>query len=180
MSEVSHFFAARVTTASSLRASLERARIQAVVDSAGDDTTTPQTLLSPMPERRWVGFASPSDNREALWKSMERLVEVFEESGNWSASFFMERDRLTLRAEDLDPAREGFGISASQREWLRRFFGRAPEALLATLAVGGIFPFCQELGIPFLALMDQDMVPWERLAREFPERAVLDAEELSG
>ena len=180
MSEVSHFFAARVTASSSLRTSLEQARIQAIVDSAGDGTPTPQTLRSPAPDSRWVGFASPSENREALWKLTERLVEVFDEGGDWSVSFFMERERLVLRAEDLEPAREGAGTSASQREWLRRFFGRAPEAFLATLAVGGILPFCKDLGIPFLELVDQDMVPWEQLAREFPERAVLDSEELSG
>jgi hypothetical protein len=181
MSEVSHFFATLVANPSLFRKSLEQARIHAILDSAGagDCPPVPQGLPIPVLDRRWLSFASPSDNREALWKLTERLVEVFDNGGDWSLSLFMDREKLTLSIKDLEPAREGIGTSARQQEWLRHFLGLSPGVLLATLSVGGILPFCKAVGIPFLELADQDMLPWEHLSRQFPDRYVLDSQELS-
>lgn len=178
MSEISHFFAARVTSVVSLRMALERARIQAILGSERDGRGAAPTLLSPLPARRWVGFASPSDNREALCKLAEQLVEIFDSGDEWSVSLCMGQEKLVLRSETLEPARDGSGTSVSQRDWLRRFFGRPPDALLATLSTGSVPLFCKELGIPYLELVDQDVVAWEQLAREFPGRSVLDSESL--
>ncbi|HYO65437.1 MAG TPA: hypothetical protein VEU33_05090 [Archangium sp.] len=182
MSEVSHFFAALVANPSLFRKSLERARILAILDSAGagDGPPMPQGLPIPALNKRWLSFASPSDNREALWKLTERLVEVFDDGGNWSLSLFIDREKLTLSIKDLEPTREGIGTSARQQEWLRHFLGCSPGALLATLSAGGMLPFCKAVGIPFLELADQDMVPWEHLSRQFPDRYVLDFQDLSG
>jgi len=182
MSEVSHFFAALVANPSVFRKSLERARIQAILDSAeaGDGAPVPQGLTTPVLDMRWLSFASPSNNREALWKLTERFVEVFDDGGDWSLSLFMDREKLTLSIKDLEPTREGLGTSARQQEWLRHFLGRSPGSLLATLSIGGILSFCKAVGIPFIELVDQDMIPWEQLSRQFPDRYVLDPQDLSG
>ncbi|RKH19237.1 hypothetical protein D7X74_07405 [Corallococcus sp. CA047B] len=182
MSEASHFFAALVTSPAVFRKTLERARLQAVLDvePAGDAVAPSGPGATPaVPGPRWVAFASPGENREALGKLTERLVEVFDEGGDWSLGFFMDQAKLTLRSEDLEPSVEDRRTSARRHAWLLLFLGRTPDEALAALSTGGAFAFCEALEISFLELVDQEMVPWEALSREFPDRYTVASWELA-
>ncbi len=126
MSEVSHFFAALVADLPMFRKSLERTRVQEILDPADPESSTPQGPQVPVLDNHWVAFASPSGNLEVLRKLTGHLVEIFDESGDWSVGFFTEREQFTLHSKELETRCEDSGMTARQQEWLQRFLGRSP------------------------------------------------------